>query len=91
MSIGGKPAGRVVMELRADVVPKTAEVSYIHSLDSIRGRVETAALVYFQLLHICFLRTLEMQFVSLVSVHINLTQLSLSLQTTTELSSALHW
>lgn len=25
ISIGGKPAGRVVMELRADVVPKTAE------------------------------------------------------------------
>ena len=25
MSIGGNPAGRVVMELRADVVPKTAE------------------------------------------------------------------
>jgi hypothetical protein len=25
MSIGGAPAGRVVMELRADVVPKTAE------------------------------------------------------------------
>ncbi len=25
MSIGGNPAGRVVMELRADVVPRTAE------------------------------------------------------------------
>merc|ERR1712112_530571 len=25
MSIGGKPAGRIVMELRADVVPRTAE------------------------------------------------------------------
>jgi len=25
LTIGGKPAGRVVMELRADVVPKTAE------------------------------------------------------------------
>ena len=25
MTIGGKAAGRVVMELRADVVPKTAE------------------------------------------------------------------
>ena len=25
ISIGGKPAGRIVMELRADVVPKTAE------------------------------------------------------------------
>jgi len=25
MSIGGKAAGRIVMELRADVVPKTAE------------------------------------------------------------------
>ncbi|XP_053393207.1 peptidyl-prolyl cis-trans isomerase-like isoform X1 [Mercenaria mercenaria] len=25
VSIGGKPAGRIVMELRADVVPKTAE------------------------------------------------------------------
>ena len=25
ITIGGKPAGRVVMELRADVVPKTAE------------------------------------------------------------------
>jgi hypothetical protein len=24
ISIGGKPAGRIVMELRADVVPKTA-------------------------------------------------------------------
>ena len=27
MSIGGKPAGRIEMTLRADVVPKTAEVS----------------------------------------------------------------
>ena len=25
MSIGGEPAGRVVMQLRKDVVPKTAE------------------------------------------------------------------
>jgi cyclophilin family peptidyl-prolyl cis-trans isomerase len=25
MSIGGKPAGRIVMDLRADVVPKTTE------------------------------------------------------------------
>ena len=25
ISIGGKPSGRIVMELRADVVPKTAE------------------------------------------------------------------
>ena len=25
ITIGGKPAGRVIMELRADVVPKTAE------------------------------------------------------------------
>ena len=25
MTIGGRPAGRVVMELRADIVPKTAE------------------------------------------------------------------
>jgi len=25
ITIGGRPAGRVVMELRADVVPKTAE------------------------------------------------------------------
>ncbi|GKY94259.1 hypothetical protein MPSEU_000391700 [Mayamaea pseudoterrestris] len=25
MSIGGKPSGRIIMELRADVVPKTAE------------------------------------------------------------------
>jgi cyclophilin family peptidyl-prolyl cis-trans isomerase len=25
ISIGGKPAGRIEMELRADVVPKTAE------------------------------------------------------------------
>jgi hypothetical protein len=29
MSIGGKAAGRIVMELRADVVPKTAEVRLI--------------------------------------------------------------
>jgi hypothetical protein len=26
ISVGGKPKGRIVMELRADVVPKTAEV-----------------------------------------------------------------
>ncbi|GAX10054.1 peptidyl-prolyl isomerase F [Fistulifera solaris] len=25
MSVGGKPVGRIVMELRADIVPKTAE------------------------------------------------------------------
>jgi len=25
ITIGGKPAGRIIMELRADVVPKTAE------------------------------------------------------------------
>jgi cyclophilin family peptidyl-prolyl cis-trans isomerase len=25
ISIGGNPAGRIIMELRADVVPKTAE------------------------------------------------------------------
>jgi hypothetical protein len=27
ISIGGSPKGRIEMELRADVVPKTAEVS----------------------------------------------------------------
>ena len=27
MTIGGAPAGRIEMTLRADVVPKTAEVS----------------------------------------------------------------
>ena len=25
INVGGRPAGRIVMELRADVVPKTAE------------------------------------------------------------------
>jgi hypothetical protein len=28
ITIGGAPAGRIEMELRADVVPKTAEVSF---------------------------------------------------------------
>jgi hypothetical protein len=27
MTIGGRPAGRIEMELRADVVPRTAEAS----------------------------------------------------------------
>jgi hypothetical protein len=29
ISVGGKPKGRIIMELRADVVPKTAEVRYV--------------------------------------------------------------
>ena len=30
ISIGGQPKGRIEMELRADVVPKTAEVTNRH-------------------------------------------------------------
>jgi hypothetical protein len=35
ISVGGKPKGRIIMELRADVVPKTAEVrSFCEDFDT---------------------------------------------------------
>ena len=47
MSIGGQPAGRIEMTLRADVVPKTVEVSDARQRFKPRSggdsRIETSA------------------------------------------------
>ena len=37
ISIGGSPKGRIEMQLRADVVPKTAEVRYWRRISLLRS------------------------------------------------------
>jgi hypothetical protein len=53
ISVGGKPKGRIIMELRADMVPKTAEVrSFCEDFDTLGSHILTLTIAIFCVLEL---------------------------------------